>query len=183
MRAVALLIAQVALAVPLAAQTNGNTPPCSTPEYRQMDFWVGNWDVEFTNPDSTIGKATNRITKDAYGACVIREHFVQPGGGQNGADFVGGSYSIYDQQTKTWRQMWVDNHGGMFDLRGGPVSGQPYTFELVNVEPRGAKQATMRMIWQDVTADRFTWRWQRRTPEGNWVDQWVLRYKRSTRNE
>ena len=165
--------------VPIAhAQNAPAAPPCSGPEYRQLDFWVGEWDVEFTNPDSSIGKATNRITKDAYGSCVIKEHFVQPGGAPDGGDFIGGSYSIYDAQTKSWRQMWVDDAGGMFDLRGGPVRGQRHRFELVNIEPRGPKQATMRMIWEDVTADSLTWRWQSRNQDGSWTDRWVLRYKR-----
>lgn len=107
-----------------------------------MDFWVaGEWDLEFTNPNGTTGKASNTITKDEYGSCVISEHFVLKGGRPDGSDFTGGSYSIYDVQTKTWRQLWVDNSGGMFDLRGGPVAGQKHHFELINVEPREAKIA------------------------------------------
>ena len=160
------------------AQSAPAAPPCSGPEYRQLDFWVGEWDLEFTQPDSTIGKATNRITKDEYGTCAISEHFVQPGGGADGSDFIGGSYSTYDTQTKSWRQMWVDNAGGMFDLRGGPVTGQRHTFELTNIEPRGPKKATLRMIWEDVTADSLTWRWQAKNADGSWTDRWVLHYKR-----
>ena len=160
------------------AQNAPATPPCSGPEFRQLDFWVGDWDLEFTNQDGSTGKATNRITKDEYGTCVISEHFVLPGGGQGGADYMGGSYSTYDAQTKSWRQMWVDNAGGMFDLRGGPVSGQRHRFELINIEPRGPKKAPLRMIWENVTADSLTWRWQSRNPDGSWTDRWVLHYKR-----
>jgi hypothetical protein len=162
----------------MQAQNAPAEPSCSGPEYRQLDFWVGEWDLEFTQQDGSVGKATNRITKNEYGNCAVSEHFVLPGGGVGGADFIGGSYSTYDAQTKSWRQMWVDNAGGMFDLRGGPVSGQPHSFELVNIEPRGPEQATLRMIWEDVTADRLTWRWQSRNPDGSWKDRWVLRYKR-----
>ncbi len=160
------------------AQTAPAAPPCSGPEYRQLDFWVGEWDLEFIQQDGSVGKATNRITRDEYGSCAISEHFVLPGGGAGGADFMGGSYSIYDAQTKSWRQMWVDNSGGMFDLRGGPAKGQPHRFELVTVEPRGPEKATLRMIWEDVTPDSLTWRWQSRSQDGSWKDRWVLRYKR-----
>ena len=177
-RDLGLLAALVVAATTAQAQGVTNAAPCSGPEYRQLDFWVGEWDLEFTQQDGSIGKATNRITKDEYGACAISEHFVQPGGGPNGADFIGGSYSTYDSQTKSWRQMWVDNAGGMFDLRGGPGSGQRHQFELVNIEPRGPKKATLRMIWENVTADSLTWRWQSRNPDGSWTDRWVLRYKR-----
>jgi hypothetical protein len=173
-----VLATLVCLAATAKAQNAPVVPPCSGPEYRQLDFWVGEWDLEFTQQDGSPGKATNRITKDEYGTCAISEHFVQPGGGPGGADFIGGSYSTYDAQTKSWRQMWVDNAGGLFDLRGGPVSGQRHRFELVNIEPRGPNKATMRMIWEDVTRDSLTWRWQSRQPDGSWADRWVLRYKR-----
>ena len=173
------VLAALVCAAPTARAQNAPTAgPCSGPEFRQLDFWVGDWDLEFTQQDGSTVKATNRITKDEYGACVISEHFVLAGGGQGGADFIGGSYSTYDAQTKTWRQMWVDNAGGLFDLRGGPVSGQKHTFELTNIEPRGPNQATLRMIWEDVTANRLTWRWQSRNQDGTWTDRWVLRYKR-----
>ena len=177
-RDLGVLAALVCGAVTAQAQSAPAAPPCSGPEYRQLDFWVGEWDLEFTQQDGSVGKATNRITKDEYGACAISEHFALPGGGPGGTDFIGGSYSTYDAQTKSWRQMWVDNAGGVFDLRGGPVAGQRHTFELVNIEPRGPDKATLRMIWEDVTADSLTWRWQGRTPDGSWKDRWVLRYKR-----
>jgi hypothetical protein len=178
MRAAILGSLTVALSVsPVQAQNPPQSPPCSAPEFRQLDFWVGDWELEFTKPDGSIGKARNRITKDEYGSCVISEHFVQPGG-PGGRDYVGGSYSIYDAQTRSWRQMWVDNGGGMFDLRGGPVTGQTHVFELVNVEPRGPNKATMRMIWQDVTPNSLTWRWQSQGADGSWTDRWVLRYKK-----
>lgn len=173
-----LAAALLAAAAPAPAPAQPQGPPCAAPEYRQLDFWVGDWDLEFTNPDGSIGKAENRITRDDFGACVITERFRQPGGGPGGADYIGGSYSIYDQQTKSWRQMWVDNGGNIFDLRGGPVAGQRHSFELVNVEPRGPNADTMRMIWQDVTPDSLVWRWQRREPDGSWSDRWVLRYRR-----
>ena len=175
--AAALAIAvQAASAAPASAKP-APQPPCSAPEFRQLDFWVGTWDLEFDNPDRSIGKAENVISAD-YGGCVIVERFRQPGGGTGGGDYLGTSYSIYDAPTKSWRQMWVDNGGSMFDLRGGPVTGQKHSFELINVEPRGAKQATMRMIWEDVAKDRLVWRWQARQADGTWTDSWVLRYRR-----
>ncbi len=161
-----------------AAQSPASPPPCAAPEYRQLDFWVGEWDAEFTNPDGSIGRGRNRITRNEYGDCVIAEYFRQPGGNAGGGDFLGTSYSIYDRLTRNWRQMWVDNQGSMFDLRGGPVSGQAHSFELVNVEPRGNPPRSMRMIWGDVTPDSFVWRWQAQQPDGGWRDQWVVRYRR-----
>jgi hypothetical protein len=35
------------------------------------------------------------------------------------------------------------------------------------------------MIWQDVKADDFIWRWQRKAKaEDAWADSWVIHYRR-----
>ena len=167
--------AQAQAATPAPAPAG---PPCAGPEYRQLDFWVGEWDAEFTLPDGSIGRAENRIARDEYGDCVISEHFRQAGGGANGGDFIGASWSIYDRPTRSWRQMWVDNQGAMFDLKGGPITGQPHGFELVTIDPRGPGRRIMRMIWENVTPAAFTWRWQAQQADGTWQDSWVIRYKR-----
>ena len=168
------IILTAASALALAASTQAEGPaPCSSPEYRQLDFWVGNWALEFDRADGTVGTATNRITKDEYGPCAIVERFEMPGG------YKGTSYSIYDRETKQWRQMWVDNNGGNFTLVGGPAEGADHAFELRTVGPRGPEQSMRRMIWEDVEDDRLTWRWQSLQPDGSWKDQWVLRYERA----
>lgn len=170
-----------ALAQSAASPPPAQRPPCSAPMFEQLDFWVGEWDLEFDQADGTIGRASNRITRDEFGLCAVVEHFVQPGGGPGGGDYLGSSYSTYDRLTGKWRQMWVDNGGGMFVLTGGPVEGQPYIFELVTTEPRGDDQhepRLARMIWEQVTADSLVWRWQGRNADGTWSDLWVLRYKR-----
>lgn len=166
--------AALALAVATTAHAQQPTAPsCAGPAWRQLDFWVGDWDLEFDAGNGQVGHAANHITKNEFGDCVITEHFAQPSGA-----YAGGSWSIYDGQMGVWRQTWVDNQGGVFVLTGGPVSGQPYAFELKTTEPRGPDKAIKRMIWQDVSADALTWRWQTLQPDGGWKDLWVLRYKR-----
>ena len=147
--------------------------PCSAPEYRQMDFWVGEWELSFAKPDGSAGKATNRITRDEYGSCVITEHFAQPD-----IAYAGHSHSMFDKHKKQWVQTWVDNGGGYFALAGGPVQGQKHSFELKTITPAGPKQIHHRMIWEDVTEESMVWRWQAIQPDGSYKDQWVLNYKR-----
>jgi hypothetical protein len=165
----------LALAAAVAAQAPSAPPPppCSGPEFRALDFWVGSWDAEFALPGGQAGHATNRIARDEYGDCVISEHFSQPDIG-----YAGASFSTYDRLKKKWVQTWVDNGGGYITLIGGPVEGQPYSFELVTVEPRGPRQIYSRMIWQAVKPDSFTWRWQARQADGSYTDSWVIRYTR-----
>jgi hypothetical protein len=163
----------LALAAVAPATPQPPPPSCSAPEYRQLDFWVGDWDAEFALPGGKTGRAVNRITRDEYGDCVIAEHFNQADIG-----YVGASHSTYDPQKKKWVQTWVDSGGAYITLVGGPVAGQPYSFELVTTEPKGPKQAYSRMIWQDVKPDGFTWRWQAKQADGSWADSWVIKYTR-----
>jgi hypothetical protein len=112
------LAASAALAAP-------PPPPCSTPEYRALDFWVGDWDAEFALPGGQTGHAVNRITKDEFGTCVISEHFDQAA-----TNYVGASHSTWDPARKKWVQTWVDNGGAYITLVGGPVEGSPTASSL-----------------------------------------------------
>jgi hypothetical protein len=173
-RLAAAMAAAVLLAGAAQAQTPAPPPPaCATAEFRALDFWSGDWDLDFDTAPGVLGHASNHITRDEYGPCVIAEHFEQAS-----AAYRGGSLSIYDPAAGAWRQTWVDNQGGVFVLTGGPVKGQPWVFELRTTEPVGPKKQIMRMIWQDVSADRLVWRWQAQQADGSWQDAWVLRYKR-----
>ena len=162
----ALLQFAVAAAVP------ASPPGCDAPAYRQLDFWVGDWTLEYDLPDGSIGTATNSIRLE-YGDCAVVERFAMPNG------YAGSSYSIYDRGKATWRQMWVDNQGGVFVLEGGPVEGPAHRFELRTLEPVGPDRRFRRMIWDEVSADRLVWHWQSLGDDGQWTDQWVLRYRRA----
>ncbi|MEM7036257.1 MAG: hypothetical protein AAF570_04695, partial [Bacteroidota bacterium] len=83
------------------------TPPCSSPEYRQFDFWVGDWNVY--SDGELVG--TNRIDL-ILDQCVLQENWEGKGGSK------GKSFNLYNGQTKMWEQTWVDNHGGVLVFRG-----------------------------------------------------------------
>ena len=149
-------------------------PNCSGKEFRQLDFWVGEWRLEFEQPDGKTVKAVNRITRDEYGACVITEHFHRAD-----TDYRGHSVSMYDAKSGRWRQTWVDNQGAYIALEGGPVADQQHAFEFRTMR-LSESQPFARMIWQDLKPDSFTWRWQKRPSETDpWQDAWVIRYSRT----
>ena len=163
------------LAAAAAAGQETATPPCSAPEFRQLDFWVGDWELSWTNADGTRGAGSNRITRDAFGDCVIQERF-------RGAGLTGMSVSTYHAPTGVWRQTWVDDSGGYFALTGGPSAEDGVRFELRNTRLSN-DEPWLRMIWQDVTDAQMTWRWQMLPPTANpdldsWQDRWVIRYRR-----
>lgn len=153
------------------AQTAPQPPACTGPEYRTLDFWVGDWIAE-DEKGQRIG--TNHITRDEYGDCIITEHFKMDDG-----TMIGHSVSTYRPGIKEWRQTWVDSQNGYFNLAGGPVKGSDHIFYFENLRLTD-KQPYQRMIWQDVKPDSFIWRWQSRTkPEGAWTDSWVIHYRRA----
>lgn len=144
-------------------------PPCAAPEFRQLDFWVGTWDLYSSADTSQPSIGTNVITRE-YGDCVIQEQFTASPPG-----LVGHSVSTYHAQPGLWRQTWVDNQGGYFALTGGPTSDG---FMLTNT--RISDHAPyLRMIWEDITPNSLTWRWQRSTDAGaTWTDVWNIHYVR-----
>lgn len=148
-------------------------PPCSTEEYRQLDFWVGEWIATWNNPDGTKGTGKNLITRDEYGPCVITERFSTDDGSLKGF-----SISTYFRAAGEWRQTWMDDQGGYYDLFGGPdlVPGAKFGLETYR---RDSTAPFARMIWTDVKPDSFTWRWQKRaTAKDEWRDSWVIDYRR-----
>lgn len=169
------LTAAALLAVPqiASAQQQAAPPPaqpCAAPEFRTLDFWVGDWEA-VDQQGRVIG--SNRITKDEYGDCVITEHFRL-----NDGSMIGHSISTYRPGSRRWRQNWVDSQNSYFDLEGGPVSGGDHAFVFENKRATEV-QPYARMIFQNVKPDSFVWRWQKRTkPTDPWADSWVINYRR-----
>jgi hypothetical protein len=146
-------------------------PPCSTPEYRQLDFWVGVWDVRWdASPGIAAGGGTNTISRE-YGGCVIQEQF---DGGPTTGGMLGHSVSVYHAPVGLWRQTWVDNQGGYFALTGGPEGDR---FILTNTR-LSDRAPHLRMLWEDITPNSLTWRWQGSTDGATWADRWVIHYTR-----
>jgi hypothetical protein len=85
--------------------------PCAGPEFRQFDFWAGDWDT-YDMSDTTRIVARNRVTRILSG-CVLHEAYEQNDG------LVGESYSLYDSSRGSWHQSWVTNRGGLLLLDGG----------------------------------------------------------------
>jgi hypothetical protein len=86
------------------------TPPaaCSSPEHRQFDFWLGDWQVH--KPDGAFA-GINRITRE-YNGCVIHERYA------TGKGYSGESLNAYDAARKVWHQTWVDDSGLLLTLEG-----------------------------------------------------------------
>lgn len=109
-----------ALAALAAAQAPSPAPAaaagaCAPAEYRQFDFWVGNWDVK--DPSGQV-VGTNRITRE-YDGCVVQEHWEARGPQKQ----IGSSFNTYFPAARRWHQTWVDSTGGFLLLDGGMADG------------------------------------------------------------
>jgi hypothetical protein len=87
---------------------------CSGPEYRQFDFWVGDWDAFAAG--SATPSARVRVTRILDG-CAIREDY------QDVRGLVGDSVSTYDPARQLWQQSWVTNRGQLLLLDGAFAHG------------------------------------------------------------
>jgi hypothetical protein len=162
----------------LAAQGPPTPPPapCGGPEWKQLDFWIGEWDLTWpAHGAAPAGTGSNRIEK-VLGGCVVEESFAADGP----SPFMGRSLSTYDARTKGWRQTWVDNQGSYLDFTGGLEGGQMVLLRQ-GLTPDGRPQVS-RMVFTNVTRDSLDWRWERSDDGGKtWRLLWPIHYVRKGR--
>lgn len=139
-----------------------------------FDFWIGNWDVSWTEDNGKKGYGTNTVTKTLDGK-VINEDFQILEGQSKG--FKGHSISTFLNRKKNWKQTWMDSNGGYYDFIGGIKNGNPI-FKTKVIEFKG-KQFVQRMTFKDIKKNSFIWDWESSTDGGKtWTLQWQINYKR-----
>jgi hypothetical protein len=113
---------------------------CVTPEYRQFDFWVGDWEAfEVDNPTTVVARTqVDRILD----GCVLRENYEGTDGHR------GQSFSIYDASRKTWQQSWVTNRGQLLVIEGR-IEGDEMVLSGVDRAADG-KERRIRGTWKPV---------------------------------
>nr|WP_281719465.1 hypothetical protein [Nitrosomonas nitrosa] len=153
------------------AQSGAEQGDCDTPELQQMDFWLGEWDLSWQATDSMgAGRGHNSITRTL--GCVIEENFT---GDVSTGNLIGRSLSTFHAPVGKWRQTWVDNAGGYFALIGG-MEDERFILTNTRLSERAPHR---RMVFEDITSDSITWRWQHSEDGEAWSDQWVINYVRS----
>lgn len=122
------------------AKAQKKPAPCTSPEYRQFDFWIGDWDTfEVDAPGKVI--ARNHVDSILDG-CVLREVYEQ------GDGLTGQSFTIYDAARKVWHQSWVTNHGQLLMLEG-EMQGERIVLSGTSRNADGG-QLKLRGIWARV---------------------------------
>jgi hypothetical protein len=151
--AAAALAALVALAGEVAvAQTPAPPAACQTPEHRQFDFWLGEWEVFLPNGKKA---GDSRIESIAAG-CALLENWTGTGG------FSGKSLNSYDGTDKRWHQSWVDSSGSRLELAGAYADKRM----VLSSAPGGTVQriawsvnddGSVRQLWEATEDAGKTW--------------------------
>ncbi len=129
-------------------------------EYRQFDFWVGEWDVQVGGKPA--GSSSVQLI---LGDCVIFENWTGVGG------MIGKSFNIYDASRGRWQQTWVDSTGTLLELygefkdgamrligekstpNGGPNAGK--TLNKISFFPLDGGR--VRQLWESSQDDGKSW--------------------------
>lgn len=118
---------------------------CQSPEYRQFDFWLGDWEVQ--NPSGKV-VGHNLVTRELDG-CLIVEHW-NDAANKN----LGSSFNYFDTRDKKWHQLYISNsgnagdfpvmsgefHDGKMQLTTGPHDGPVSRWTWYVVSPGHVRQ-------------------------------------------
>jgi hypothetical protein len=108
---------------------------CSAAEYRQMDFWVGDWDVY---DDKSQLQGRNLIEK-VLGGCALQEYYIDVSG------LRATSFSMYDTSRKVWNQTYISTFGTLLSVEGY-LQGKSMIMIGTHLTNEG-RVALHRMIW------------------------------------
>ncbi len=167
-----VLIASVFLAfaasgLTVRAQSPGKNH-CAAPQYREFDFWAGDWNVTDTHTKKPVG--TNTVTHE-LGGCVLQEHWK----GSDGS--VGTSFNLYETSTRRWHQSWVDNAGGLLLLDGG-LHGKEMILSGTTTGKQG-KSVMQRITWTQLPDGTVRQHWIASSDHGKtWKDAFDGIYKK-----
>jgi hypothetical protein len=130
-----------------------------------LGFWIGRWIATWEG-----GHGTNKVTLD-MDESVVTERFeaLEP------EPFRGLSLSVSGPDG-IWRQTWVDSTGSYWHFEGGPQ--EDGTFIFATPERVDADQRYKRMVFSEIAADDFTWRWEFSDDLVSWDRRWLISYRR-----
>ena len=148
--------------------------PCSAPEYRQFDFWLGEWEV-FGKNGKKAGDSKITLILDS---CVILEEWTSATINR-GLRYGGRSFNTYNAITKQWQQTWVDNAGGSTEYLQGKIDNNriiflthPFTFSTDTM-------AIRKLSFTNLGASRVRQHGEISKDGGaTWVTEYDLDYRR-----
>lgn len=126
----------ISLLIACHTQSIAQTTGCHGTEFRQFDFWLGNWDV-YNSAGKKVGENKVVLVQDS---CAIQENWTS--GTQTGT-----SYSYYNTSNKMWSQVYIDNTGNILELKGKYKNGKMILKSKPVVNPKNKKSTQNVIIW------------------------------------
>ena len=140
-----------------AASSTQQASPCSAPQLRQFDFWIGEWEVS-DSQGQRLG--SNRVERMLNG-CVLYESWTGTSGSR------GHSFNAWDPADNKWHQSWFDNEGTILNISGGIINGEMVmegerrladgTRQLERITWTPNADGTIRQLWQSSRDQGMRW--------------------------
>ena len=148
--------------------------PCSGPQFRQFDFWIGDWDV-FGKNGQKAGDSKISLILDS---CIILEEWISANV-QQGLRYAGKSFNTWNSASKEWQQTWVDNTGNTTAYTHGKFEDKKIIF---NTDPFPFSKDTIavrRLTFFDLGKDKVRQLGEITKDKGaTWATEYDLEYRR-----
>lgn len=156
------------------SHTSFSQKPCSRPEFRQFDFWIGEWEA-FAPNGNKGGDSKISVILDS---CVILEEWTSANA-QQGLIYAGKSFNSYNAASKQWQQTWTDNTGNSTEfLRGEGGNGKIVYYADKVTGPKG-ENFMRRLTFTKLSNDKVRQLGERSDDEGkSWTTEYDLEYRR-----
>jgi hypothetical protein len=170
MRKTILLLPLVICALNINAQK-----PCSTnPVYRQLDFWIGEWDVFGLNGQ----KAGDSKISVILDSCIILEEW-KSANAMQGLFYSGKSFNRFNRMSQQWQQTWVDNIGGTTEYSKGKLEGSAMVFFTAPFNFRSDTIAIRKLSFHNLGPDKVRQHAEISKDNGvTWSTEYDLEYRR-----
>ncbi|MEQ9310857.1 MAG: hypothetical protein RLN90_15470 [Balneolaceae bacterium] len=145
----------------LGVNLNAQQSRCaSNPEYRQFDFWIGEWEVK--NPNNVVvGNSRIELT---VGDCVILENW----SGSSG--YSGKSLNYYSVIDQKWHQKWIGSGGIPIEFSGeynSETKSMNYTGEGFG---QGGVKLDYKLTFYHLSDNHIRQHWEQSNDKGTtWV--------------
>jgi hypothetical protein len=148
--------------------------PCSRPEYRQFDFWLGEWEAFGLNGQ----KAGDSKISLILDSCIILEEWTSASVNQ-GIRYAGKSFNTYNAATKQWQQTWVDNVGGTNEYLLGRFDNNKMTYSSSPCPFSKDTMAIRKMTFTNLSHDKLRQHGEISKDNGvKWATEYDLEYRR-----
>jgi hypothetical protein len=148
--------------------------PCSSPEFRQFDFWIGEWEAFGIN-GKKAGDSKISLILDS---CIILEEWTSAGV-QQGLRYAGKSFNTWNSSLKEWQQTWVDNTGNTTAFTHGKFADKKIIFNTDPFPFSKDTTAIRRLTFFDLGKDKVRQLGEITKNNGTtWATEYDLEYRR-----